>query len=106
VGPLRLGIQISKTELAMLADMFSRFEFGELMGFLAVGGGLVIALVAVAGGLWVEMRKTEINAALKQDMLSRDMSPEEIKMVLDAGTHRSRRHERRCSPSAHSASTV
>jgi hypothetical protein len=73
---------------------------------LAVGGGLLIGLVAVAGGLWVELRKTEITAGLKQDMLSRGMPPEEIKMVLDAGTYRSRRHARSCSHSAHSAPVV
>jgi hypothetical protein len=90
----------------MLADMLSRFNFGELMGFLSVGGGLLIGLVAVAGGLWVELRKTEITAALKQDMLGRGMPPEEIKMVLDAGTHRSRRHAGSCSRGAQSASMV
>lgn len=90
----------------MLADFLSRFQFGELMGFLAVGGGLLIGLVAVAGGLWVEIRKNEIAAALKQDMLGRGMSPDEIKMVLDAGTYRSRR-DRRCSSAAdHSMSAV
>jgi hypothetical protein len=90
----------------MLADIFSRFNFGELMGFLSVGGGLLIGLVAVAGGLWVELRKTEITAALKQDMLSRGMPAEEIKMVLDAGKYRSRRHDRCCSREARSASMV
>jgi hypothetical protein len=90
----------------MLADIMSRFNFGELMGFLSVGGGLLIGLVAVAGGLWVELRKTEITAALKQDMLGRGMPPEEIKMVLDAGTHRSRKQGRCCSPVDHSMTAV
>jgi|HubBroStandDraft_1064217.scaffolds.fasta_scaffold1287882_1 hypothetical protein len=90
----------------MLADFLSRFQFGELMGFLAVGGGLLIGLVAVAGGLWVEIRKNEIAAALKQEMLGRGMAPEEIKMVLDAGTHRSRKQGRCCSPVDHSMTSV
>jgi hypothetical protein len=80
----------------MLADILSRFNFGELMGFLAVGGGLLIGLVAVAGGLWVELRKTEMTAVLKQDMLSRGLSPEQIKMVLDAGTSRSAKSGESC----------
>jgi len=90
----------------MLADYLSRFQFGELMGFLAVGGGLLIGLVAVAGGLWVEIRKNEIAAALKQDMLGRGMSPDEIKMVLDAGTLRSRKQGRCCSPVDQSMTAV
>jgi hypothetical protein len=77
----------------MLADMFSRFNFGELMGFLAVGGGLLIGLVAIVGGYWTEIRKTEISAALKQDMLSRGMSADEIQTVLDAGSDRSKRFD-------------
>ena len=90
----------------MLAEFLSRFQFGELMGFLAVGGGMLIGLVAVAGGLWVEIRKNEIAAALKQEMLGRGMAPEEIKMVLDAGTHRSRKQGRCCSPVDHSMTSV
>lgn len=90
----------------MLADIFSRFNYNELMGFFVVSGGLIIGLVAVAGGFWVELRKTEISAALKQEMLSRGMPAEEIQMVLDAGTHRSRRRARCCSADASSASMV
>jgi hypothetical protein len=82
-----------KAGFAMLADALSRFNFGELMGFLAVGGGLLIGLVAIVGGFWVESRKTEINAALKHEMLSRGMAADEIKMVLDAGTNRSEKGE-------------
>jgi len=77
----------------MLADTLSRFNFGELMGFLAVGGGLLIALVAIVGGYWTEIRKIEISAALKQDMLSRGMSADEIQTVLEAGTDRSKRSD-------------
>jgi hypothetical protein len=80
----------------MLADVLSRFGFGELIGFLSVGGGLLIALVAVAGGLWVENRKLEVNAALKHDMLAQGMTADEIQTVLDAGTHRSRRRKSSC----------
>jgi hypothetical protein len=90
----------------MLADMLSRFNFGELMGFLSVGGGLLIGLVAVAGGLWVEYRKTEITAALKQEMLGRGMSADDIKLVLDAGTHRARRQGRCRQDANRSMSTV
>lgn len=71
-----------------MSELLSRFNFGELMGFLAVGGGLLIGLVAVAGGLWANIRKTEIAAALKQNMLNRGMSAQEIQAVVEAGTDR------------------
>ena len=71
-----------------MAELLSRFNFGELMGFLCVGGGLLIGLVAVAGGIWCDVRKREIAAGLKHDMLARGMSAEEIRIVLNAGTKR------------------
>jgi hypothetical protein len=74
-----------------MSGVLTRFNFGELMGFLSVGGGLLIALVAVVGGIWKDVRRREIAAGLKHDMLDRGMSAEEIRMVLDAGTKRSRK---------------
>jgi hypothetical protein len=59
---------------------------GYLMGFLVLGGGLLCALIAILGYLWNSARKTEIEAALKQDMLNRGMTAEEIRTVLEAGT--------------------
>ncbi len=64
-------------------------HFGETMGLLGLGGGLLIGLVAIIGGLWTENRKAEIAAGLKHDMLERGMSADEIRTVLDAGKKRS-----------------
>jgi hypothetical protein len=44
----------------------------------------LIALAAVVGGLWYAHRKLYIEASLKQEMLTRGMSAEEIKEVLAA----------------------
>ncbi len=70
-------------------ELFSKMNFGELIGLVSVGGGLLIALVAVAGGMWTNVRKAEIEADLKHEMLNRGMSAEEIRTVIDAGTERS-----------------
>jgi hypothetical protein len=69
-----------------MPELLSRFEAGEMIGLVAVSGGLLCGLVAIVMGIWHEHRKTEINAALKQDMLNRGMSADEIRTVLDAGT--------------------
>lgn len=69
----------------------SNLPFPALMGLLVVGGGLAMGFVAIIGAFWTDIRKREIAAALKQDMLSRGMSAEEICTVLDAGTKRSRK---------------
>jgi hypothetical protein len=74
-----------------MGEFLSKFDAGELIAFLAVGGGLGIAVVAILSGIWLEMRKHEMGMALKQDMLNRGMSADEIQTVLDAGTKRSGR---------------
>jgi hypothetical protein len=75
-----------------MAEMLTR-NFGEWIGFMIVGGGLLIGLIAVAGGIWSDVRKKEIAAALKHDMLERGMSADDICKVLEAGTKRSRKVE-------------
>jgi hypothetical protein len=70
-------------------EILSRFEAGEIIGLVAVTGVLLCGLVAIIMGIWHVHRKAEINAALKQDMLNRGMSADDIRMVLDAGTPQS-----------------
>jgi hypothetical protein len=74
-----------------MIETLSRMNYGEMMGFVALGGGLLIGFIAVLGGVWSEIRKTEIAAGLKHDMLERGLSAGEIQTVLDAGTKRSGR---------------
>jgi hypothetical protein len=64
-----------------MTDLLTHFKPGEIIGLLAVAGGLLIALSAVVGGFWHQARLT----ALKQDMVSRGMSADEIRAVIDAG---------------------
>jgi hypothetical protein len=72
-----------------MMDLLSRMDSGELIGIVAVVGGLLIALVAIIAGSWVKVRRAEIAAALKQDMLNRGLSAEDIRTVLGAGSKRS-----------------
>lgn len=83
-----------------MSDMLARFNFGELMGFFSVGGGLSIAVIAIVGNLWADVRKAELASALKHDMLDRGLSADEIRTVLDAGTKRAAR----CSRESHAMS--
>lgn len=64
----------------------SKFDAGELIGLVAVGGGLLCAIVGIFMGCWLEMSKTASATSLKHEMLERGMSAEEIRTVLDAGT--------------------
>jgi hypothetical protein len=72
----------------MMSDFLSRFNGGELIGLVAVAGGLLCAIVGILSGSWQKVRKAEIAAALKQDMLNRGMSAEDIRTVMEAGSYR------------------
>jgi hypothetical protein len=74
-----------------MTELLSKFNGGEIIGIVAVGGSMLVGIVAVIMGSWLESRKAEIAATLKQDMINRGMSAEDIRTVVDAGTKRSRK---------------
>jgi SOS response regulatory protein OraA/RecX len=71
-----------------MGDVVSRLSGGEIIGMLAVGGGLLTAIltavVGIIAGCWRSARQAEIEANLKQQMLTRGMSAAEIEQVLKA----------------------
>lgn len=72
-----------------MTEFLSRFPTDAIIGLVAVVGAFLCGIPAVIGGFWYALRTAEISGALKQDMLNRGMSAEEIQIVLDAGTDRS-----------------
>jgi hypothetical protein len=66
-------------------DLLSGFEPGEIIGLVAVSGAMLCGLTSIVMGIWHATRRVELATALKQDMLARGMSPEEIQMVMAAG---------------------
>jgi hypothetical protein len=67
-------------------ELLSGFEPGEIIGLVAVSGGLLCGLMSIVMGIWHATRRVELATALKQDMLARGMSPDEIRTVMDAGS--------------------
>jgi hypothetical protein len=74
-----------------MSEFLSKFDGGQLIGLVAVAGGLLCGVTVIIVGGWQKTWRAEIAAALKQDMLNRDMSAEEIRTVLDAGSKESRK---------------
>ncbi|HJZ94695.1 MAG TPA: hypothetical protein VKE40_27765 [Gemmataceae bacterium] len=69
-----------------MIELLSKFEASELIGLVAVAGGLLCGIVGIIMGCWLEMRRAAIAGALKHDMLDRGMSADEIQTVISAGT--------------------
>jgi hypothetical protein len=88
---LRISVLHAKKGEKGMTEFLSRFDAGEIIGLVAVAGGLLCGITAIVAGAWQMVRRTEIVAALKQDMLNRGMSAEDIRTVLEAGSRGSRK---------------
>jgi hypothetical protein len=73
-----------------MVEFLSKFGAGELIAIISVAGGLLCGTIVMIGDYWCKIRKAELQARLKQDMLDRGMSAEEIRDVLEAGTKASK----------------
>jgi hypothetical protein len=82
-----------------MSEFLSKFNAGELIGLVAVGGGLLIPIVCASTAILTQHFYKSRQLSLKQDMVNRGMSAEEIQMVMDAGSKSSpkvRSHSDRC----------
>jgi len=75
-----------------MLEWLEKQNVGQLIGFVAVAGGLLIPIVAIISTQWARVRReecrtrqAEAEAALKQEMIQRGMSADEIIRVLDCG---------------------
>jgi hypothetical protein len=73
-----------------MTEVLTRMSPGELIGLVAVAGGLLCGLVAIILGIGLEYHRADLAAALKKDMLERGMTPEEIRTVMEAGSNSSK----------------
>ncbi len=51
---------------------------------VAIVGGLLLGAIGMLTSAWTKVRRVEAEAALKQEMLSRGMSAEDIERVVKA----------------------
>lgn len=74
-----------------MTEFLAKFDAGELIGLVAVAGGLLCGLVcgttAIVMEHWYKIRQL----GLKENMLARGLSVDEIQAVMDAGTGKSRK---------------
>ena len=74
-----------------MGELLAKFGPGEFIGLVAVGGGLLIPILCGVTAIVTDYLHKVRQLELKQDMLHRGMSPDEIRVVLDAGSNPSRK---------------
>jgi hypothetical protein len=74
-----------------MAEFFSRFNGGEIIGMFAVAGVFLCGVVGIITDHLHKMRLT----ALKEEMVKQGMTPDEIQAVLVAGKRSCRRRAER-----------
>jgi hypothetical protein len=78
-----------------MLEFIQAIGVGEFIALVAICGGLLIPLVAIIGGLMYKSRKLHLENALKQQMIERGFTAEEIREVLRAP--RAPKRDRKCS---------
>jgi hypothetical protein len=76
-----------------MGEFITQIGVGPFISLVAIVGGLLIPFVAIIGGLLYKNRRLTVEATLKQMMIERGMSPEEIVDVLQARMSDKERHE-------------
>ena len=69
-----------------MIEVLTKVDPGLLIGLVALAGGLFCALVSIILGNWLAYHRASLAAALKKTMLERGMTPDEIRLVMDAGS--------------------
>jgi hypothetical protein len=81
--------------MSLMLDFIAEIGVGSFIALVAIVGGLLIPLTAIIGGFIYKHRRLSVEASLKQLMIERGMSAEEITEVLQAST--SEKARRNCS---------
>lgn len=76
-----------------MPELLAKFDGGELIGLLSVLMGGLIAITAIVSVHWRKARRAEQDAALKQQMIERGMSAEQIAQVLAASSKSPKDHD-------------
>jgi hypothetical protein len=79
-----------------ISDLLAKFDGGELIGLVAVTGSFLVAAWGIYVSQTHKTRRVEALTALKQDLLKRGMSAQDIQVVLNCGFEGGRRGLRRC----------
>lgn len=67
-----------------MVDLLSRVDGGNLAFIISLAALLLFGLISYYIGVWYTLRRSEIEAELKREMIQKGMSADEITQVLNA----------------------
>jgi hypothetical protein len=90
-----IAVRRYKTEQRLMYELVSRMAPAELIALIGIVGGLFVGLVVfvtgIVMGFRLEIRRAEMAIAFKRELLERGLTPDEIGIVVEAGSKNSKR---------------
>jgi hypothetical protein len=83
---LTVALCPDNTEQSPMTEVLTKLNPGELVGLFWTAGPIFCALVWIILGHVLEYHRVSVAGALKKAMVERGMTPEEIRLVMDAGS--------------------
>jgi hypothetical protein len=84
----------------LLVANFAEFSSGQLLGLwissIAIGALVIISVVGVWAGSWTTVNRLRLDHAIKQQMLDRGLSTDDMLAVLAGTRHREQGEELPC----------
>lgn len=71
-----------------MSELLSRLEPSHIIPIVAIGGGILWGIVSSLAVAWTKVRKAELQANLKRDLVGQGRSADEIERILAAGAVR------------------
>lgn len=66
-----------------MTEFLSKFDGGETLGLVAIAGSMIWGLTATLGGILARSWRQSRELALKEEMVARGMTADEIRMVIE-----------------------
>jgi hypothetical protein len=70
-----------------MTEFLSKFDSGEMIGLVAVAGGLLCGIVAIIGGIVAKCICHAREMAFKEDLVARGLSADEIRTIMESSRH-------------------
>jgi hypothetical protein len=71
-----------------MSELLSRLEPGHIIPIVAIVGGILWGIVSSLAMAWTKIRKAELQATLKRELIAQGRSADEVERILAAGSSR------------------